>query len=271
MTDENGIWIYTIPKIISNSEVIRSEKQVKISPMPMALDPADKGPASAGKPYALTEDRRDKEWATASNDKPLEGSSESHQQPAMPTVESKPDHVESDRPDVAISEWPQKLEEELRIERSARKHLEEELRSVAAAVAAERSAVKHLEEELRSVAAAAAERSSHLEEELRAERSAREALEEELRTERLAREALEERLQAEAEADYTPSELDGDFIRVVDNPIYQPTSSLDTGSPSSPLPVDDQIDDGNPYQFHRHQLYSVKRLFLYLCELLEQM
>ena len=54
--------------------------------------------------------------------------------------------------------------------------------------------------------------------------------------------------------------------KVVDNPTYQPTSSLDTGSPSSPLPV----DDDNPYQFHRHRLYGVKRLFLYLCELIEQ-
>lgn len=75
--------------------------------------------------------------------------------------------------------------------------------------------------------------------------------------------------ESSAEADYTP--LDGDIIRVVDNPTYQPTSSLDTGSPSSPHPVDDQIDGGNPYQFHRHRLYTVKRLFLYLCELIEQM
>ena len=79
---------------------------------------------------------------------------------------------------------------------------------------------------------------------------------------------LSGRLESSAEADYTP--LDSDFIRVVDNPTYQPTSSLDTGSPSSPLPVDDQIDDGNPYQFHRRQLYCVKRVFLYLCKLLEQ-
>ena len=71
-----------------------------------------------------------------------------------------------------------------------------------------------------------------------------------------------------SESPAAPRRLDGYFLRVVDNPTYQPTSSLDTGSPSSPPPVD---DDGNPYQIHRHQLYHVKRVFLYLCELLEQL
>lgn len=85
--------------------------------------------------------------------------------------------------------------------------------------------------------------------------------------------ALSDSDRSESPADYTPRRLDGDFIRVVDNPTYQPTSSLDTGNPSSALasPVDDQIDDGNPYQIHRHQLYHVKRVFLYLCELLENL
>lgn len=46
---------------------------------------------------------------------------------SAPTVESKPDHVESDRP-LEASGSVLRLEEELRIERSAREHLEERLK-----------------------------------------------------------------------------------------------------------------------------------------------
>lgn len=48
---------------------------------------------------------------------------------SAPTVESKPDHVEPDRP-LEASGSVLRLEEELRIERSAREHLEERLKAL---------------------------------------------------------------------------------------------------------------------------------------------
>lgn len=114
--DENGLWIDTSPLKISNSEVIRSEKTKSQNPVDEPVTQQVTAQLeSSFNPVALT---------------------------SLPTVESHIE-MESDRPDVAISEFPRykKLEEELRIERSARKHLEEELRT-------ERSAREALEERL---------------------------------------------------------------------------------------------------------------------------
>lgn len=85
------------------------------------------------------------------------------------------------------------------------------------------------------------------------------------------------------QSEITPRGLDDDF-RVMDNPIFRPTavssesespehSPVTTYRPTSPYGSAfsaSPIDERNPYQLHRHQIYGLQRFFLHFCAFLER-
>ena len=79
-------------------------------------------------------------------------------------------------------------------------------------------------------------------------------------------------LQSVSVSEITPRRLDEDeSFRVADNPTFRTTPLSDSGTsnPSLASPIDEY--ERNPYQLHRHELRSVKRLLLHFCETLERL